>query len=88
MSEKIWSDDAWEDYLYWQTQDKKNTKAHQPAHPGYRTERLYAGDWETRTPLRRPAGRIQPPHQRKRPARLPYGKRTALHRPLQRPLWR
>lgn len=23
MSEKIWSDDAWEDYLYWQTQDKK-----------------------------------------------------------------
>ena len=23
MSEKIWSDDAWDDYLYWQTQDKK-----------------------------------------------------------------
>ena len=23
MSEKIWSDDAWNDYLYWQTQDKK-----------------------------------------------------------------
>ncbi|MCD7980765.1 MAG: Txe/YoeB family addiction module toxin [Clostridiales bacterium] len=23
MSEKIWSDDAWEDYLYWQKQDKK-----------------------------------------------------------------
>ncbi|MCD7746493.1 MAG: Txe/YoeB family addiction module toxin [Lachnospiraceae bacterium] len=23
MSEKIWSDDAWEDYLYWQRQDKK-----------------------------------------------------------------
>lgn len=23
MSEKIWSDDAWEDYIYWQTQDKK-----------------------------------------------------------------
>ena len=22
MSEKIWSDDAWRDYLYWQTQDK------------------------------------------------------------------
>ena len=21
MSEKIWSDDAWEDYLYWQIQD-------------------------------------------------------------------
>ncbi len=20
---KIWSDDAWDDYLYWQTQDKK-----------------------------------------------------------------
>ena len=26
MSEKIWSDDAWEDYLYWQTQDKKTLK--------------------------------------------------------------
>ena len=26
MSEKIWSDDAWNDYLYWQTQDKKTLK--------------------------------------------------------------
>ena len=26
MSEKIWSDDAWDDYLYWQTQDKKTIK--------------------------------------------------------------
>ena len=26
MSEKIWSDDAWGDYLYWQTQDKKTIK--------------------------------------------------------------
>lgn len=26
MSEKIWSDDAWEDYLYWQAQDKKILK--------------------------------------------------------------
>ena len=26
MSEKIWSDDAWKDYLYWQTQDKKTLK--------------------------------------------------------------
>lgn len=26
MSEKIWSDDAWRDYLYWQTQDKKTQK--------------------------------------------------------------
>ena len=23
---KIWSDEAWEDYLYWQTQDKKILK--------------------------------------------------------------
>lgn len=23
---KIWSDDAWSDYLYWQTQDKKTLK--------------------------------------------------------------
>ncbi len=26
MTEKIWSDDAWRDYLYWQTQDKKTLK--------------------------------------------------------------
>ena len=26
MSEKIWSDDAWEDYLYWLLQDKKTLK--------------------------------------------------------------
>lgn len=26
MVEKIWSDDAWKDYLYWQTQDKKTLK--------------------------------------------------------------
>ncbi len=23
---KIWSDDAWQDYLYWQTQDKKTLR--------------------------------------------------------------
>lgn len=23
---KIWHDEAWEDYLYWQTQDKKTLK--------------------------------------------------------------
>lgn len=26
---KIWSDKAWEDYLYWQTQDKKNAQKNQ-----------------------------------------------------------
>ena len=26
MSEKIWSDEAWDDYLYWQLQDKKTLK--------------------------------------------------------------
>ena len=26
---KIWFDEAWEDYLYWQVQDKKDAKAHQ-----------------------------------------------------------
>ena len=24
--EKIWSDDAWDDYLYWQSQDKKTLR--------------------------------------------------------------
>lgn len=23
---KVWQDDAWEDYLYWQTQDRKTLK--------------------------------------------------------------
>lgn len=23
---KVWHEDAWEDYLYWQTQDKKTLK--------------------------------------------------------------
>ncbi len=23
---KVWDDDAWDDYLYWQTQDKKTLK--------------------------------------------------------------
>jgi toxin YoeB len=26
ISEKIWSDDAWNDYPYWQSQDKKTQK--------------------------------------------------------------
>ena len=26
MSEKVWSDDAWAAYLYWQAQDKKTLK--------------------------------------------------------------
>ena len=26
MSEKTWSDDAWEEYLFWQMQDKKTLK--------------------------------------------------------------
>jgi len=26
MSEKMWSDDAWRDYLYWQQQDRKTLK--------------------------------------------------------------
>lgn len=24
--EKVWSDDAWDDYIYWQSQDKKTLK--------------------------------------------------------------
>jgi toxin YoeB len=26
MTKKIWSDEAWEDYVYWQGQDKKTLK--------------------------------------------------------------
>ena len=41
--EKVWSDDAWDDYLYWQTTDKKmlkkiNLKENQFLDKGYRKE--------------------------------------------------
>ena len=26
MSEKVWSEEAWNDYLFWQTQDRKTLK--------------------------------------------------------------
>jgi len=26
LTKKVWYDDAWENYLYWQTQDKKTLK--------------------------------------------------------------
>ena len=26
MTKKLWTDEAWDDYLYWQTQDKKTIK--------------------------------------------------------------
>lgn len=86
MREKIWSDDAWKDYLYWQTQDKKTLK---------RINQLIQ-DIE-RNDCVKEIGKPEPlsgdlqgeySHQRKRPPRLPHGKRAALHRPLQRPLWR
>ena len=32
----LWTDEAWEDYLYWQGQNSK-TEARQPACPGYLT---------------------------------------------------
>lgn len=28
---KLWQDEAWEEYLYWQTQDKKTLKKNKPA---------------------------------------------------------
>lgn len=35
IKELKWDFDAWEDYLYWQSQDKKNPKKNQPAHKRY-----------------------------------------------------
>ena len=32
---KAFSDDAWEDYVYWESQDKKTLKRIQSAHRGY-----------------------------------------------------
>lgn len=32
---KIWFDEAWEDYLYWQLQDKKNTEARESVIKGH-----------------------------------------------------
>ena len=30
MMRKLWHDEAWEEYLYWQSQDKKDPKKNQP----------------------------------------------------------
>ena len=32
---KVWSDEAWEEYLYWQTQDKKIIKKNKQFNQGY-----------------------------------------------------
>lgn len=37
---KLWQDEAWEEYLYWQTQDKKTIKENQQAFDRYRPERV------------------------------------------------
>lgn len=37
---KAWTDEAWEDFIYWTKQDKKNTKKNYTAHKGYRKKRL------------------------------------------------
>nr|WP_300808832.1 type II toxin-antitoxin system YoeB family toxin [uncultured Acetatifactor sp.] len=56
MSEKIWSDDAWEDYLYWQTQDKKTLKRINQLIQ--RLARLPYGEWAAlHRPLQRPLRR-------------------------------
>ena len=36
---KLWQDEAWEEYLYWQTQDKKTLKENQQAFDRYRPTR-------------------------------------------------
>lgn len=35
---KVWHDKAWEEYLYWQTQDKKTLKKNQSAITRHRQE--------------------------------------------------
>lgn len=34
----LWEEIAWEDYLYWQTQDKKNAETDKPTHSRYTKE--------------------------------------------------
>lgn len=35
MGNLAFSESGWDDYLYWQTEDKKNAEADQPAFAGY-----------------------------------------------------
>ena len=35
------TEDAWADYCYWQTQDKENPKKNQHANQGYSTRSVY-----------------------------------------------
>ena len=48
---KIWDDEAWEDYLYWQTQDKKTLR------------RINQLIWEAGALEREPPGLVVPPDQ-------------------------
>lgn len=32
---KMWSDEAWEDFIYWTNQDKKSVKAYSKNFEGY-----------------------------------------------------
>ena len=45
-----WSESAWSDYLYWQTQDKRTLKRINDAYPGHAT---FSVRWnrQTRTAL-------------------------------------
>ena len=36
----MWDEDAWEEYLYWQTQDKKDLEEGEPSLEGYSAKRL------------------------------------------------
>ena len=56
MSEKIWSDEAWEDYLYWQLQDKKTLKRiNQLVKDIERNGWMHGWNWKTRAFVRRSA---------------------------------
>lgn len=38
---KIWFDEAWEDYIYWQTQDKKTLTNSMTRRDGHETNRNF-----------------------------------------------
>ena len=88
MSEKIWSDEAWDDYIYWQLQDKKTLKRINQLIKDIERNGCMEGIGNPE-PLK---GDLQGEFSRwideKKTTCLPYGRWTHLHCSLSRTLQR
>ena len=77
MSEKIWSDDTWADYLYWQSQDKKTLKRINQLLKDIERNGCLAGIGKPEALSNDLQGEF-----RQKPSRLPHGRRSHFYRTL------